>query len=95
MIHTLYVSATTEPEALQKEFRKKLMTGGAVVRLNEGLTETELTSIAERFFADAKRYNLSALVLEEISKVRSLPEALASQLERTNIPEILKALPRQ
>lgn len=68
MIHTLFVSATTEPEALQKEFRKKLMTGGAIIRLEKGLSDDDLKLIAERFSPLVQPYNLAALVLEEVTR---------------------------
>lgn len=92
MIHTILVAGDVEPATLKKEFRKRLMTGGAVVRLRAGLTEGDVRSLFEKFVSEAKRYNLGALILEEIAKMKELPTDLKSSLLSLKIPEVSRHL---
>ena len=92
MIHTILVAGDVEPATLKKEFRKRLMTGGAVVRLCEGATENDARCLFEKFEAEAKRYNLAALVLEEVARMKGLPSELKVSLLSLEIPEVSRHL---
>ena len=93
MIHTLFVTPETEPEALRKLSRKKLMTGGAVVRLAPELGKEALHAIWAKFQPEAERFSLAAQVLTELAKHPELDEALNRNLRATNLPEVLRVLP--
>lgn len=92
MIHTLFVSPETTFEGLKKDFRKKLMTGGAIVRLLEGLEGEDLRIICERFLPESKRHSLAAMVLEQVALNKKLPFDLKTTLLKTDLPEVKEAL---
>ncbi len=82
MIHTIEIDGSTELEPLRKEFRKKLMTGGGVIRIRAGLEASELQQLCDRFVAsgvvstgDEKPQGVRALVGQELLRQENLPEA--------------------
>lgn len=75
MIHKVLVGRDTTPQELKKTFRKKLMTGGAVLELEPGLTEAELLDLLQRFQIDAAPFGLQSEVLSLIaSQIQLTPE---------------------
>lgn len=92
MIHTIIVDSTTKPDELRKLFRKKLMTGGAVVRLAPGLSPEQIGEIGREFLPGVVENNLNAMVLAELAKYPDLPENLAQELEKTELGSITRAL---
>ena len=68
MIHRVEIDETTSFEALKKEFRKKLMTGGAVVRIKPGLNEAQLAQIRAEFAPHCKSFGIADEVIKELSK---------------------------
>lgn len=92
MIHTLLVSPETEPAELKKEMRKKLMTGGAVIRLAPELSTQELEMICEKFKPEAERFSLAAEVLVQAAKHTALGETKRLELRELNLPELSRAL---
>ncbi len=95
MIHTLYVSAETEPAELKKQMRKKLMTGGAVVRLGDELSADELGQIFNRFSPVAERHSVAAEVLVQLAGKETLAPELRESLAALGIPEVNRALGAQ
>ncbi len=94
MINILEIKADSTPASLLKEFRKKLMTGGATVKLNEHLSPEEVSGLY-RLFAEGlveSAHGLSALVLAEIAKHGQLSSDIRASLVGSNEPEILDAL---
>ena len=92
MIHTIYVDSDTELAELKKLFRKKLMTGGAVVRISSDVGHADLETIVGKFSNNVQRYSLQSLVLTEVAKRCSPEEELASKLTSLAIPEINRVL---
>ncbi len=84
MIHTLLVDAETTLPELKKLFRKKLMTGGGVIRLRPELTEAEHDKIFEHFSVDADAENIQGLVLTELAREPHLGTKLTQQLVATD-----------
>lgn len=75
MIHKVLVGRDVTPQELKKAFRKKLMTGGAVLELEPGLTEAELLELLKRFQIEAAPFGLQSEVLSLIvSQIRLTPE---------------------
>ncbi len=81
MIHTIYVNADTEVATLKKVFRKKLMTGGAVIRLAEGLDGSGCWKIFERFAPEAVSHNLCSMVVRALYESPQTPADLQERLE--------------
>lgn len=94
MIHTIYVSAQSEPEELRKLFRKKLMTGGAVVRLVPGLRGEDLEAITKSFLPGAERHNLNSMVLSEVARATELSDETLNLLEQLPFENIKRVLDR-
>lgn len=91
MIHILEITSESNPDELRKLFRKKLMTGGGVIRIAPGVTAEQEALIFDRFVADAAGHNLSASVLEQLAtQVHSLE--LLFKLCDTEIPQVVSAL---
>lgn len=88
MIHTIYVDADTEVAALKKLFRKKLMTGGAVLRLADGLTSEQFWSIFERFAPEAASHNLCSMVLRELLESPHSPADLKERLKSLGLENL-------
>jgi len=92
MIHKIYVSSETELGELKKNVRKKLMTGGAVLRIEESAPEAELSSIFERFSPAAERNNLAAEILVQLAGHPALSGELRARLGGVALPEVRCAL---
>ncbi len=69
MIHTLYIEPGETFLEVKKKFRKCLMTGGGVLRLREGLTNSELESIMKEFEPYVEANGIAEEVLRQVSKV--------------------------
>ena len=80
MIHTVYVKPEMTVAELRKLVRKKLMTGGAVIRLADELTGEDCERIYSEFSPNAEPFGLASEVLAELSKHPSLPETLRHSL---------------
>ena len=80
LISTIYVDLDSEPEALKKLFRKKLMTGGAVLRLSPDLQGDDFFRIFDRFAPQAMSHNLCSMVLVELAKSPKAPPKLKDSL---------------
>lgn len=91
-IHTIEIEESTELPELKKLFRKKLMTGGAVLRLQAGLDTKALHELFQRFSPDALEHNIASMVLREIAKSPNLSQELKSLLEETNIVSVQRTL---
>ena len=92
MIHTICVDDSTEIKALKKEFRKCLMTGGAVVRLKNDLSTEQIAKMIEVFSPGAEPHSLQCMVLEEIARAPQTSPVQLSQLESLALPQILSAI---
>ena len=92
MIHRIEVDASSKHEVLAKEFRKKLMTGGAVVRLSAGHTSEDLRCLFNEFAPVAKPHSLAELVLRELVDSDKLEPSLRAKLASTGLPGVLMSL---
>ncbi len=92
MIHTIAVAPGLTPEELKKVLRKKLMTGGAVVRLKPGLTDAEKCELFEQFAPIAERHSAAALVLRALAQDPERTSALSEKLEQVSVPEVQRDL---
>lgn len=94
MINALDIKADSTPDSLLKGFRKKLMTGGATVKLAEGLSPDEVIKLYGRFSEGLVEgeHGLRALVLAEIAKHEQIPSAIRSRIVESNEPEVIDAL---
>lgn len=90
MIHKIFVDPETELSALKKLYRKRLMTGGAVIRLEEGLAENELKQLFDRFKLGAEENNLQTEVLEQIALHPKCSTDLLEQLQALGLSRIDK-----
>ena len=68
MIHKVVLEADSQPKAYKKEFRKKLMTGGAVVTLSEEIGIEEASSLIERFSEGAEPNGVQELVVRHLKE---------------------------
>lgn len=68
MIHKIEIDDTVTFDALAKEFRKKLMTGGAVVRLRDGLTSEQRERIRAEFEPHCKKFGIADEVIRELAR---------------------------
>ena len=96
MIHTITIQVDTELTALKKDVRKKLMTGGAVVRLADSLSTEEIGILAERYIAEYQPNAISEMVLCEIARdTRASPEIAQklAEIPSASIQTLLKANP--
>lgn len=92
MIHAITVTPDTALEDLRKLYRKKLMTGGAVLRLAPDLCADDLELMFERFSTDAGPNNLQTEVLEQIARHEACGPWLAEKLSSLNLPRVSDAL---
>lgn len=104
MISTIEITPESDPAQLRKVMRKKLMTGGAVIRIAPGLAAADLEAIFNRFSAppvenetDAggdsggagpARHSASALVLKELAAEPDLDTTLRDRLMALENPEV-------
>lgn len=95
MISTLEIDSTTDPTELKKLLRKKLMTGGAVIRLRSGASKLDQRTIFDRFAPVQVRHSAAALVLVELAGAPDLDPAVLGDLIRLESPEIDLALLRR
>ena len=68
LIHTVFIDTSSEYQAIKKEFRKCLMTGGAVIRIKEGLTKNELLEIRNKFYSLLEPHNVASMIINEVDK---------------------------
>ena len=81
MIHTIEVDADTDPEFLKKQFRKKLMTGGAVIRLKKGLSLLECERVVKKFLEFAAPHNFATMVIKEVLAMHRLSDEYLQEVE--------------
>lgn len=92
MIHTICVDEATELKSLKKEFRKCLMTGGAVVRLKPDLSTEQISQMIEMFSPGAEPHSLQCMVLEEIARAPQTNEHQLAQLKSLGLPQLTAVL---
>lgn len=92
MIHTIEVDASTEIAALKKLARKKLMTGGAVIRLSPSLSTEEQNLVFDKFHTDATEYNLAGQVLVQLATKPDVEQALLERLSSLGLRVVDRAL---
>lgn len=92
MIHTIPVAPGITPDELKKQLRKKLMTGGAVVRLRPGLSDAEKHELFEVFAPVAERHSAAALVLRALAQDPARSPSLSEKLEQVSVPEVVRDL---
>lgn len=95
MIHTLPITSDTEPEAYTKLFRKKLMTGGAVVALADGLSDQECRAIGEKFIPKAVPHSIAAEVCRALALYPSTPPDTLDALRQLELPLVTLDLQRR
>ncbi len=95
MIHTLVVDADTYLADLKKNFRRKLMTGGAVIRLKDGLTAAEQRAIFNRFRGEAQPNNIAAQVLVQLASLAEADAEVLAELSTITLQEVRAALGRR
>jgi len=92
VIHVVEIDAEISPDELRKQFRKKLMTGGAVLRLREGLSTQDLEKLYANFVDEALENNLAGLVLAELARAEQLPNKLRESLTSSGLSIVRRAL---
>lgn len=92
MIHTLFVTVDTSPETLKKEFRKRLMTGGCVIRLSTELTAADCQQILDRFLPHYYPNSAAAEVLRQLAQRATEAPDLRASLIALNDRAISEAL---
>ncbi len=101
MIHTLTVDEEFELGALRKEFRKKLMTGGAVVRIPAHLAEDNIENIFARLDQALDgtvptRHSIAEEILRELIRHEASSESLLQRIGRySSLPSIHRELARR
>lgn len=71
-IHKVLVKADSEPASYKKQFRRALMTGGAVVGLDESLSESEVELLLVRFGEDKTANGVCELVVKALLSRESI-----------------------
>lgn len=92
MIHRVEVDEETAPEELKKLFRKRLMTGGAVIRLRSGINFTGQEKLLARYLPLVQPNNIGSLVLRELAKERPLSPKVEEALRGLGYSLIQKEL---
>lgn len=92
MIHLLEITPDIDLVELRKQFRKRLMTGGAVVRLAPGLSPEQRRRIFERFCADAAGDNVESMVLVQLALEEGLADDLIDDLAKLSLQPVARAL---
>jgi hypothetical protein len=101
MIHTLSLDADLDLDALKKEFRKKLMTGGAVIRIPADISEPEIERIflkVEEKIGDSapKKNSIVEEVLKELAKHPSTSESVIRRIALyEDLPSIKRELAKR
>jgi hypothetical protein len=91
MIHRILVGPDTRVDELKKLVRKRLMTGGAVLRIAEDVTAGDLRAIVAEFAPGAESHGVQAAVLAEAARHPALPLELAALLRALGLPEVERA----
>lgn len=94
-INRLPVNEETEIKALKKEFRKKLMTGGAVLEMHPELSLEKQNRLLDDATAEAGEPGISRLLLVAFAEQKDLSPCLAQKLSALNIKDIDRALFRR
>ncbi len=81
-IHKVLLKPDTELKAYKKEFRKCLMTGGAVVEISDEIDESSALKLIEVFSVDAVPNGVQRLVLKELKSRFSDSSSVAKSLEK-------------
>ena len=92
MIHTIEISDQTAVAPLKKLFRKKLMTGGAVLRLKADLSPEQLEHIFSAFSEGATEHNVQGMVLRELAKEQTLSQGLTEKLSALKLQAVSREL---
>ena len=71
------------------------MTGGAVIRLAEGLSGVQLSQVYELFAPEAKAHNVHSMVLCELALCSSTPLSVLDSLEKLCLADVRYALRRR
>ncbi|MFN8389499.1 MAG: hypothetical protein U0136_04335 [Bdellovibrionota bacterium] len=92
MIHTVFVDTETALPELRKEVRKKLMTGGAVIRLRPGLSGEDRRRLFNSFLPNARPNSIAAQVLVQLAEAPDAEQALLAELTEVKLKEVSDAL---
>ena len=65
-IHKVKLCSDSEPGPYMKSFRKALMTGGAVVEIDDSLSEADASSLHSIFSKEAHPNGVCELVVKEL-----------------------------
>ena len=95
MIHTVWVTPETEIAELKKAMRKSLMTGGAVIRLQDADSETLLETLCQKFAPSAVEHSVESLVLREIAKSPFKTAQIQERLLTSGIPSVVRECHRE
>ncbi len=85
MIHRILVGPETEISPLKKLFRQKLMTGGAVVRLRDGLNSNDLECMVDAFSEGVTPNGVQAAVLGEIARHPAATDSIRGSIAQLNL----------
>ena len=88
MIHKISVAPDTERKALLKEMRKRLMTGGAVIRLESERKwpQIDQQQLLETYASSATVGSVDELVLEQLAQLPTLAASVREALSRLSLP---------
>lgn len=91
MIHKILVEKSTDVDGLKKLVRKKLMTGGAVVRISAATSLEDLHSIVDVFAAGAEPNGVQDEVLAEVLRHPAATPELQERLLSFGLPAVMRA----
>ena len=95
MIHTIVVTPETDPTEYRKQFRKKLMTGGAVVRLSDDLQGDGCRKIYEKFEPLVEEHGIAAEVIRQLARHPLTPKEILPRMKQLGIKLVDEALQRR
>ncbi len=94
-IHKIKIDSFIELAALKKLFRKKLMTGGAVLELSKNLDNEQLHQLFDEAKKEVQLPGVARLLLIELAELSSSDEKLLKSLHELEVSEIDRTLYRR
>ena len=92
MIHRVEITPELSVAELKKVFRKRLMTGGAVVRLAESVQPEHYSELIARFGDGAVENGVQSLVLVELAECDALSEEQQLALAKLGLKNVSRSL---